>query len=121
MLETMNIKIMQKGLTQPCGACPFRRKSMAGWLGEETPKGFMQTTMNDVAMPCHCTIDYEDPKWKENFVANGKAEHCAGALIFFRNICKLSRDPERPRLEADHDNVFSSQAEFLDHHNRKNR
>lgn len=117
----MNIKIMQKGLTQPCGACPFRRDSPAGWLGEETPKGFMQTTMNDVAMPCHCTIDYEDPDWKANFVANGKAEHCAGAIIFYSNICKLSRDRERPILEADHDNVFSSQAEFLDHHNRKNR
>lgn len=36
-------------------------------------------------------------------------------------ISKLSRDDERPILDADHTNVFSSQAEFLNHHNRKNR
>jgi len=114
------IKTMKSGLKEPCRDCPFRREAAPGWLGEETPEGFMWTVMSDAAMPCHCTIDYEDPDWKESFVANGKAEHCAGALIFFSNICKLSRDPERPRLPADHENVFSLQSEFLEYHeNRK--
>lgn len=116
----MNIKIMKSGLKEPCNDCPMRRKAIPGWLGQETPEGFMRTVMADAAMPCHMTIDYDDPDWKENFVASGEAEHCAGALILFSNMSKLSRDPERPRLDADHENVFDSPAEFIEYHkNRK--
>ncbi len=116
----MNIKIMKSGLKEPCSDCPMRRKAERGWLGQETPEGFMETVMKDVAMPCHMTINYDDPDWKENFVANGEAEHCAGTLIFFSNMVKRSRDPERPRLDADHENVFDSPNEFIEHHkNRK--
>lgn len=101
---------------KPCNDCPFRRKSMPGWLGDDTPENFIATTMSDYPMPCHQTIDYSDPDWKRLWerVATGKL--CGGALIFFANISKLSRWPDRPRLPADKENIFASPAEFIAHH-----
>ncbi len=105
---------MKDPCKRPCKACPYRRKSLAGWLGSDTPEGFAATTMADVPMPCHSTIDYEDPDWKETQLP--KARHCRGALVLFANTCKISRDPERPRVEPDHEEVFSNAAEFIEHH-----
>lgn len=105
---------MKADLKSPCDQCPFRRKSIPGWLGADTPENFIETTMADYPMPCHSTVDYEDPGWFENL---DEAQACAGALVFFANLCKLSRDPKRPKLPADHEWVFSRPEEFLEHHN----
>lgn len=101
----------------PCKECPFRRKSMKGWLGDSTPEQFMATTMADVHMPCHKTLDYSDPQWAEKWVEGEAGEGCAGAHIFFANICKRSRDRSRPILPKDKKSVFSLPQEFIDHHN----
>jgi len=101
---------------KPCTECPFRRKSLPGYLGSDTPENFMATTLADAPMPCHCTVDYEDENWREKAA---KAPLCAGARIFFANICKLSRDRARPKLERDRENVFANPAEFIAHHKRK--
>lgn len=107
---------------KPCKECPFRRKSMAGWLGASSPEQFMAATLNDHPMPCHTTVDYEDPKWKEKWDKdvrsnNGDSRYCAGAAIFFANMFKLSRDAKRPRLPEDRAAVFSAPQEFLRYHN----
>lgn len=67
-------------------------------------------------MPCHMTVDYDQPDWQETMQETG--QQCAGAAIFFRNIAKRSRDPERAILPADRETVFASQAEFLKHHKK---
>ena len=103
---------------KPCNDCPFRKTALPGWLGDDTPEGFMATTMADHPMPCHQTVNYDRPGWKTE-IADGrqpKARLCAGALIFFSNIAKLSRDPSRPRLPADRETVFTSPQSFIDHH-----
>jgi hypothetical protein len=71
-------------------------------------------------MPCHCTIDYEDPDWRKTQLPN--APLCVGGLIFMRNVAKLPRDPvlraameEVPRYSK----VFATSQAFLQHHNRK--
>jgi hypothetical protein len=97
----------------PCRECPFRRRSLPGWLGASNPEEFLATTLADAEMPCHMTVDYEDPYWEDEL---DMAQFCAGALIFFRNICKVSRDRSRPLLPADKENVFATPAEFLAHH-----
>lgn len=101
---------------QPCRECPFRRNSLPGYLGEDTPEGFMATTLADVPMPCHLTIDYEEDDWDGDQME--EASYCAGALNFFRNMCKSSRDRRRPQGEKD-PTVFSRPQEFLDHHKEK--
>lgn len=104
---------MRPPLPKPCKACPFRRKSAPGWLGASTPEEFLrEQTLRDLEMPCHSTVDYENPWWRDRL---DQARFCAGALIFFANICKLSRDPSRPRLPKSSE-VFASPQEFLEHH-----
>lgn len=101
---------------KPCRECPFRRESLPGYLGADTPEGFIATTMADVPMPCHLTVDYESDDWEEQAA---EAPLCAGALIMFSNMAKLSRDRNRPRLPADRENVFTFPHEFLKHHTSK--
>lgn len=100
---------------KPCKECPFRRASGAGYLGDSSPERFIFATMLDEKMPCHCTINYEDPNWKERFEAGEIGKECAGAATFFANLCKVSRDKTRLRL-APSDEVFKTPSEFVAHH-----
>ena len=93
-----------------------------GWLGAASPEQFMAATLADYPMPCHQTVVYEDPKWKEKWEkavrsdSPSEARYCAGAIVFFHNMYKLSRDSKRPRLEEDRENVFSAPQEFINYH-----
>lgn len=103
--------------TTPCNGCPWRRESAPGWLGADTPEGFLATTMAEVHMPCHVVVNYERADWREQAET---APFCAGALIFLRNTCKLPNDPTlrsaRGSVQPDHKTVFSHGQQFLDHH-----
>jgi hypothetical protein len=110
---------------KPCAQCPFRARGMAGFTGSASPEELIEATMRDYPMPCHKTIDYDDPTWKEDWEASveghlkrarSAGQYCAGALIFFENVAKLSRDPHRPRLKADPEGVFSTPQAFIDYH-----
>lgn len=103
---------MLKDLKKPCEACPFRKESAPGWTGNATPEEFLDTTMCDRTMPCHLTVDYENPYWEDDL---DLSQQCAGAAIFFTNICKLSRDPDRLKLPAD-SSVFGTLQKYLLHH-----
>lgn len=101
----------------PCPACPFRRMCAPGWLGADTPEGFMEHIRNETALPCHLTIDYEQEDWQEEAAG---APFCAGALIFMKNSAKLPRDWDlktaRDFVEGNTLEVFTTPQEFLDHH-----
>ncbi len=98
----------------PCNDCPFRRKSMAGWLGAGSPESFIDCMQRDEPLPCHQTIDYEDEHWLAKWMlqrTTGKM--CAGSLIFMAN--KLQMHPFK-KLEKDPELVFSNTFEFVRHH-----
>lgn len=118
----------------PCRECPFRRASWPGYLGNDRPGPFIDKTEAGVAMPCHLTVDYERPDWREQADA---APICTGSLQYLKNTCKVPYvpPPEVPcppflrddipqvldaldGVQPDHDNVFSSRAEWLAHHQR---
>ena len=101
---------------KPCTECPFRRTSLPGYLGADNPADFIATAFGDYPMPCHSTIDYNDPAWKAKWEGGRTGRLCAGAAIFFANLCKLSRDRDRPTLPADRELVFAHPREFLAHH-----
>lgn len=101
---------------KPCSDCPFRRKAMAGWLGAGSPESFIDCINRDDILPCHQTIDYTDPAWKEKWVAQTSGNACAGALIMTANMCKRPRDPTFPKMESDEATVFSSSTEFIAFH-----
>ena len=98
--------------SKPCCESPFRKKSAPGYFGNDTPDHFLALTMRDHPMPCHTSVDYERPDWRDTL---GRARHCAGAATFFANIGKLSRDPERVKLPKSA-TVFATPGDFLKHH-----
>lgn len=103
----------------PCAECPFRRASAAGWLGASSPQEFMDQARNELRMPCHLHIDYEQPDW-EGQVPD--APRCAGHAIFLRNTCNMPRDRELAdfvkTVERDSEKVFQWPQEFIKHHTR---
>lgn len=100
----------------PCNDCPFRRRSMPGWLGAGSPESFIHCINTDDPLPCHQTIDYEDPNWKEKWVEEQQGSMCAGALILMANMQKLPRDRGFPRLPQDKETVFATAQEFVCYH-----
>lgn len=120
---------MKHNLQQPCKDCPFRRSSMAGWLGSGDPDHFIDAALADefggenpaatYAEPCHLTVDYSDPEWRE---CADEQEACVGAAIFYRNVDRFKMPRERRRFEMvrdvqpDHEKVFSTAEEFVEHH-----
>jgi len=109
---------MKPCASRPCNDCPWRRKSMPGWLGDDTPEHFLNTAMADIDMPCHQTVNYERPDWETQLGPRGTALSCAGQAIFFANILKVSRDRKRRQLKPNKTLVFASPEEFLKHHNK---
>lgn len=122
---------------KPCNECPYRKASHAGWVGDATPEEFMEATFGEelvdmgghqmfmprgleYPMPCHLTIDYNDPNWEKKWEkgwesGEGTGSLCAGAAIMFRNRAKLPKI-SLPQREADRENVFSRPEEFIAYH-----
>lgn len=112
----MSKKKLQVCGDAPCKACPWRKTSAAGWLGQSSPERFVLATWSGVLMPCHATIDYADPRWETKWERRtGSGKLCVGALTFLRNNCKSSRDPQVPQVSADVA-VFREMEEFIAHH-----
>ncbi len=100
---------------KPCDDCPWRKTSVAGWLGAAAPERFALSILADTRLPCHQTIDYSDPNWKHKWLDGEQGTLCTGALQMSANICKKPRDPEVPAVEPN-DNIFSSLDGFIAYH-----
>lgn len=102
-----------------CSQCPFKKDSAPGWLGSSCPEEFIDATLSENDMPCHLGVDYDDEDWLDKL---DDVPRCAGSLVFFRNNCKLPRNPELcnavSKVKVDN-TVFSFKHEFLEHHGKK--
>lgn len=115
---------MKTDLRKPCKACPFRRNSVAGWLGPWSPTELLLSLAN-TPFPCHKTISGDG----DQLITDDDLQGCAGAAIFLNRKCELSRAPETqahqglcrgdPISEAAAPNIFNWSQEFLDHHLRR--
>lgn len=104
-------------MTKVCNDCPFRRKSMAGWLGGSSPEGFIDCMQRDEPLPCHQTIDYDDPDWLVKWMEQeDTGKMCAGSLVFMANKLQRPHAKDFPTLPRDLENVFSNSVEFTRHH-----
>lgn len=101
--------------TKPCKDCPFRRKSLPGWLGDNDLEDFTIAAVSDVPMPCHLT---PGAGAAPGFEMHPNASQCAGRGIFLSNMCKSPRDKDILKLPADREAVFSRPQEFVEHHSR---
>lgn len=74
-----------------CGQCPWNNKAAPGWLGDATVEEFVaQAQEGESRMPCHMSVDYNDPAWGDN-LANKR--QCAGVAQARNKSCKIPRDP----------------------------
>lgn len=102
---------------EPCKQCPFRRKSMPGWLGANSPEEMVNGIMSEVPLPCHSTIDYRKRDWAEKWFARKIGKLCMGARIFSANCAKKPRPTSLlPVVEQNTELVFTTPQEFVAHH-----
>ena len=85
---------------RPCDDCPWRRDSIAGWLGPGSPGAWLQAAHGDGRINCHALTGVQ----------------CAGAAIYRTNVCKRPRNPELLLLAANKRDVFATPDEFRSHH-----
>lgn len=97
---------------KPCKECAFSRSITPGALGGSEPEVYIGQTNGPFYIPCHCHYSSDTPDWKDRAM---QAPQCAGSRIFRANIGKENH-PSLLGLEADHESVFSSPAEFIAHH-----
>lgn len=98
----------------PCPDCPFSRKVKPGALGGSHATTFIGQAYGPFLLPCHKHCDFDDPQWKQKTI---DTPQCAGAAMFRANIGVATYLPEQIyRLPANHQDVFSSAAEFMSHH-----
>lgn len=85
-----------KFIPKQCRECPFRRNSLAGWLGAYTAPQVFETIWRGQAFFCHDSIDYDDPDWCEKAMSDPKeGKLCVGGLEFANRIhapTKMNRE-----------------------------
>lgn len=108
---------MKKQHKTPCSKCPFRRRSLPGWLGGLSVDMFAYVANMDVQMPCHSHLpnglSYFQPTEKEL-----SQPQCAGRAIYWSNQIKSARDPKSKLvvLPKNVEEVFEWPHEFIKHH-----
>lgn len=124
----------------PCAECPFRKKSLPGYVGGHDDIAEIDTLIQqDQKFPCHMATnsikehilnelggDEDDVLGMSDeqafYEATQQAPHCTGALQYMNNSCKRSRD-ERTRVLQDaagkNPDVFRSKLGLFKHHESK--
>ncbi len=64
---------------KPCGDCPWRRRSVVGWLGGLTPEQWVLEAQSEAQIVCHTVVGEPQPQ-------------CVGAAIYRANTCKSPRN-----------------------------
>ncbi len=72
---------MINNLKKPCNECPFKKDSLKGWLGGETPESTMEFMFHEADFACHNT---RHKKLEE-------MSRCRGFLLFTRKAGKLPK------------------------------
>jgi len=86
---------------KPCSDCPWKRDSLAGWLGTSSPEEWISIAHSETMVECLTLL----------------TKQCAGLAIYRRNMCKSPRNPAILVLDSDREIVFSHPTEFMNHHN----
>jgi hypothetical protein len=128
---------MQYEIKRPCRECPFRKASLPGWLGSDTPQEVVDHVLGRQEIEpglivggepqdyaCHMDVDrvmdregYET----DDEIQDDEVSHCAGALHFLKTSCKAPKDHEKSKAI---DAVVATEPmllnyhEFLKHHTR---
>ncbi len=107
--------------TNPCSECAFNRTIKPGELGGSTPETYIGQMHGPYLVPCHVRHNCGADEARRN----PNNAQCAGGAVFRANTGRAAelqaKMPEHIKekflwLPDDHENVFSTNAEFLAHH-----
>lgn len=107
-----------------CNECPFRKNSLRGWLGPDSPEEVIQKVHGEGGYVCHMSIAGKPQMDDSGLVDGTKYGHqCIGAIQHASVSCKRYRQPdlEKLRLELkdeDKSNILNY-PEFIAHHTLK--
>lgn len=93
----------------PCSECPWRRSATPGYLGPHDAEEWIQIAHAEGPIACHLTCN-GDAEWSP------EVRQCAGAARFRANVHKKPRNSSIVTGPQDHKAVFSSNIEFIEHH-----
>lgn len=109
-------------LKKTCKDCPFSKKSLQGWLGEQRARQ-ITNDLRAKSFSCHKTVNYSSSKKREN------EAFCAGAILVQENMYKQGKTKIGDSLQLgerlglykrsemrDHNTVFNDFDEFINHH-----
>lgn len=95
---------------EPCKECPFRKRSLPGYLGGHPLEPYRQPPSAGMPTTCHCgDKGADDPR----------SSFCSGALAVIANDPKVEPLPEyREAVEAvgKRADCFDTVEDFADHH-----
>ncbi len=87
---------MKQVLDNPCGECPFRKKSLAGWLGPWTVETILQQAHGEGGLACHVSVaavQKRKPKITDEKLMK-EVHVCVGSIQHANRSCKSYRNPE---------------------------
>jgi hypothetical protein len=95
----------------PCKECPWRKASVAGYLGGHSPEWYADVVQENQVPSCHLN-DFGPQRPETRF--------CVGALHTAANACIQVREPphaaEAKATVGRNPDCFSHPAEFYAHH-----
>jgi hypothetical protein len=101
---------------KPCSDCPFRKKSIKGWLGEfENAEAIIKIAVSELPFSCHKLSNDETNMLDIN------EPQCVGRLLFATKTAKIFRNQTletlRQKAKADNpDNDILGYRELKAHH-----
>lgn len=97
---------------KPYNDCPWRRRSLAGWLGPFDAEEWVLLAASEEPIACHQTIEIEG-EWDTPNI-----RQCAGAARYRANTFKSPRDKKVAVGPRDRE-VFGRGTEFIAHHTKE--
>lgn len=101
--------------TEPCKGCPFRKRSLPGYLGGHRLEAYRQPPSIGMPTTCHCTDKGAD---------DPRSAFCAGALAVIANdssVTPLDDYVDQVGAVGKRDDCFDTVADFADHHKHADR
>lgn len=96
--------------TDPCKECPFRKRSLPGYLGGHPLEPYRQPPSAGMPTTCHCT---------DKGAGDPRSSFCAGALAVIMNDPAVEPLPEYAAAAhqvGKRDDCFDGVEAFAEHH-----
>lgn len=102
----------QLRVKEPCNECPFRKRSLPGYLGGHPLEPYRQPPSAGMPTSCHCT---------DRGAGDPRTSFCAGSLAVIANdpdVTPLDEYAEAAAVVGKRDDCFDTVADFAKHHER---